>query len=304
MDLSIVIVSWNVASYLENCLDSIFQNAPNCPFEVWVVDNASVDQSVQIIKKRFPQVYLIENSQNVGFAEANNQAILQSTGRYVLLLNPDTLVHPYALQRLVDFMDGHVEAGAAGSLYLSPNGKMQHSCMPFPTVSREFWRLFHLDALWHYGTYNMERWDRQKEREVESLQGACLILRHSVLDEVGLLDPDYFMYTEEVDLCYRIHHKGWKLYWVPQSVITHFGGQSTRQTAKQMFLWLYRSKIMFIRKHFGEKKAREYKQVIRWASLLRIGIAPFVQLLQSFTPKDYVKNIENYRELMKQLPAM
>ncbi|WP_322510156.1 glycosyltransferase family 2 protein, partial [Anaerolinea sp.] len=134
MDLSIVIVSWNVASYLENCLASIFQNAPNCSFEVWVVDNASVDQSVQIIKERFPQVHLIENSQNVGFAEANNQAILQSTGRYVLLLNPDTLVHPYALQRLVDFMDGHVEAGAAGSLYLSPNGKMQHSCMPFPTV--------------------------------------------------------------------------------------------------------------------------------------------------------------------------
>lgn len=302
MDLSIIIVSWNVASYLENCLESIFQNAPKCSFEIWVVDNASSDLTVQRIKTRFPQVHLIENSQNVGFAEANNQAIRQSSGRYVLLLNPDTLVHPNALQILVDFMDAHPEAGAAGSLYLSPNQTIQYSCMPFPTVSKEFWRLFHLDNLWHYGTYDMNRWNRMKEREVESLQGACLILRRSVLDEIGLLDPDYFMYTEEVDLCYRIYKRGWKLFWVPQSIITHFGGQSTRQTATQMFLWLYRSKIMFVRKHFGEKKAREYKQILRLGAWVRIGLEPIVSRV--LKKKDFRKNIENYKELIKEISTM
>ncbi len=303
MDLSIIIVSWNVASYLEKCLLSIFENPPACPFDVWVVDNASSDQTVHLVQTCFPQVNLIANTVNVGFAEANNQAIRQSTGRYVLLLNPDTLVHPQALQTLVDFMDTHPDAGGAGSLYLSPNGKMQHSCMPFPTVSKEFWRLFHLDVIWHYGTYNMNRWDQHKEREVESLQGACLILRRAVLDEIGLLDPEYFMYTEEVDLCYRIHQKGWKLFWVPQSIITHFGGQSTRQTAREMFLWLYRSKIMFIRKHFGEREARRYKQVIRLGAMVRIWLIPF---MSAFKPSSepFRKNIENYQELLKQVAVM
>jgi GT2 family glycosyltransferase len=303
MDLSIIIVSWNVASYLEKCLQSIFENPPNCLFEVWVVDNASSDQTIQMVQTCFPQVNLITNTQNVGFAPANNQAIQQSTGRYVLLLNPDTIIHPHALQTLVEFMDTHPEAGGAGSLYLSPNGEMQYSCMPFPTVKKEFWRLFHLDIFWHYGTYNMNHWERHKEREVESLQGACLILRRTVLDEVGLLDPEYFMYTEEVDLCFRIHQKGWKLFWVPQAIITHFGGQSTRQTAREMFLWLYRSKIMFIRKHFGEKEAWRYKQVIRLGALVRIWLGPLISVIKPSSDY-YRKNIENYKELLKQLAVM
>src|SRR5688572_9666781 len=145
--LSIIIVSWNTASLLENCLASILAGPPTSPFEIWVVDNASTDDSPWMVRKKFPQVHLIENRENVGFARANNQAIQRCMGKYILLLNPDTVVASGALQALVDFLDKHPEKGAIGPRILNPDGSLQISSHPRPTLFREPWRLFHLDAL-------------------------------------------------------------------------------------------------------------------------------------------------------------
>jgi len=274
MDLSIVIVSWNTADLLLDCLQSIYANPPSVDFDIWIVDNASTDDSVSKIQARYPSVHLLLNDTNVGFANANNQAIQQSSGCFILLLNPDTLVHPGSLDRLVNFLLAHPEAGACGSRYLNPDGSLQRSCAPFPTLSREFWRMNHLDLVHFYGKYDMAQWDVHQVREVDVLQGACLLLRREAISRVGMLDPGYFMYTEETDLCYRIHQAGWKLFWVPESTITHFGGQSTQQVANAMFLRLYESKVIFMRKHYGEGTAFVYKLILGTSALTRIIATP------------------------------
>jgi len=241
--LSIIIVSWNTRDLLENCLSSILANPPATPFEIWVVDNASTDGSSGLVRERFPQVHLIENRENRGFSRANNQAMQQCAGKYVLLLNPDTLVESGALQALVDFLDQHPGVGGVGPSILNPDGSMQNMSHPRPTLSRELWRLFHLDAIVPYAEYPRTKWETNQAQEVDVLTGACLLLKKEVLDQVGFLDEDYFIYSEEVDLCYRIQRAGWRLYWFPQANVVHFGGQSTRQVPTEMFLNLYQSKI-------------------------------------------------------------
>jgi len=297
--LSIIIVNWNTRDLLARCLESVASRqisvarhqtsddsdrpTDDCLLttDVWVVDNASSDGSAQMVRERFPWVRLIENEENVGFARANNQAIRQSNGRYVLLLNPDTEVQPGALETLVRFMDEHPEAGAAGARLLNPDGTLQPSCHPMPTLSRELWRLFHLDAFWPYAVYRMAAWDLTTPRRVDVAQGACLILRQEVLDSVGLLDEDYFIYSEEVDLCYRIRRAGWHVCWVPQAVVVHYEGQSTRQVAPQMFLRLYEGKVMFFHKNRGVLAAQVYKLILLAAALARLAISPLAWLERS-----------------------
>ena len=193
--ISIVIVSWNTALLLENCLASILANPPTSPIETWVVDNASTDNSPEMVRERFPQMRLIENRVNVGFARANNQAIQHCTGKYVLLLNPDTLVSSGALQALVDFLNKHPETGAVGARLLNPDGSLQISSDPRPTLSRELWRLFHFDALLPYAVYPPSKWETNRPQEVDVLMGACLMVRKEVLYQVGFLDEDYFIYS-------------------------------------------------------------------------------------------------------------
>ena len=163
--ISIIIVSWNTAGFLEDYLTSILANPPTSPFESWVVDNASTDDGPRMVREKFPQVHLIENHENVGFARANNQAIQRCTGKYVLLLNPDTQVASGALQALVDFLDQHPEAGAAGGRIFNPNGSRQFSSHPRPTLSREIRRLLHLDALWPYAIYPLTKWETNSPRK-------------------------------------------------------------------------------------------------------------------------------------------
>lgn len=304
MDLSIVIVSWNVADLLIACLESIFAHPPQAEYEVWVVDNASGDDTVRRVKAGFPQVKLIVNDRNSGFAAANNQAIQASRGKYVLLLNPDTLVYDRTLQSMLDFLEANPQAGGVGSIYYSPDGSLQKSCMPFPTVSRELWRLCHLDALHAYGLYDMTHWNKSEPRDVESLQGASLMLRRAALQQTGLLDTDYFMYSEEVDLCYRLKKRGWKLFWLPQSRITHYGGQSTRQVAPKMFLNLYGSKILFFRKHYGERRVRQYKFVLNFSSRIRLGILPVAAAFRPGQSQKYKEIFANYAQLIKALPTL
>ena len=304
MDLSVIVVSWNTKELLRSCLRSVYDTATSLQFEVVVVDNGSTDGSPEMVAQEFRQTALIRNAGNRGFAAANNQAILASAGQYVLLLNPDTEVRPGALATLVRFLDDHPEAGAAGSLLLEPDGSMQPSCHPTPTLSRELWRLLHLERLWLYASYPMGSWPRDTPREVDAAQGACLILRRAALTQAGYLDEDYFIYTEEVDLCHRIRRRGWKVYWVPAAEVVHYGGRSTRQVAGPMFLWLYRSKVLFFRKHRGRLAARIYKGVLLLAAVLRLLASPLAYLERSPRRQQHLAVARGYWELVKALPTL
>lgn len=272
VDLSIIIVNWNTRELLLGCLRSIancelritnyrtlatpiYQSTHLPITEIFVVDNASSDGSAAMVREQFPWVRLIENTNNVGFARANNQGIASATGRYVLLLNPDTEVHPSGLAALVAFMDAHPGAGACGARLLNGDGTLQPACHPMLTPGREFWRLLFLDRLWPRATYPMGRWDTVTPRRVEVIKGACLLLRRDALDQVGMLDDSYFMYTEEVDLCYRLAQAGWELWYVPEAAVIHFGEGSSRQAREAMYLQLYRSKVQFFRKFGGARRA-------------------------------------------------
>lgn len=304
MDLSIIIVNWNTRDLLAQCLASVYAYPPEGEFEVFVVDNASTDDSTQMMRGWFPQVRMIENSENVGFARANNQAIQESTGCYVLLLNPDTEVQPGALKTLMRFMDAHPQAGAAGARLLNPDGTLQTSCYPAPSLSREFWRLFHLDVLYPYALYPMKRWLLESHREVDIVQGACMILRREALDQVGLLDEDYFIYSEEVDFCHRLRQRDWKVYWVPQAVVVHYGSQSTRQMAAAMFLRLYQGKVLYFRKHYGWLAAQLYKLILLAAALARLLLGPLAWLEHPPQRQRYLALAGHYRRLIRALPGL
>ncbi|NLG52340.1 MAG: glycosyltransferase family 2 protein [Chloroflexi bacterium] len=300
MDLSIIIVNWNTRELLAECLRSVYADAGDLALEVIVVDNASRDGSVEMVREQFPQVRLIANSENVGFARANNQGMRESAGRYVVLLNSDTEVKPGAWAALVRMMDAHPEAGAAGPYLLNADGSLQPSCHPVLTPGRELWRLLFLERILSRATYPMERWDTTQPHRVEVIKGACLLLRRAALDQVGLLDERYFMYTEEMDLCHRIGQAGWLLYWVPQARVVHYGGASTRQMAEAMYLELYRSKIQFQRKFWGDGRARWFKALLYLAYGPRWLVTSVARLWNaSLAPR-----ARTYRQLLARLPAM
>lgn len=265
-----------------------------------MVDNASTDGSAAMVREHFPWVQLIENGENVGFAWANNQAIRQSRSRYVLLLNSDTEVYPGALEIQVQFMEQHPQAGGCGPRLLNADGSLQTSCHPMLTPEREFWRLTFLDRLWRRATYAQERWDRESPRMVEVIKGACLMLRREALEQVGLLDEGYFMYTEEMDLCYRLLEAGWQLWWVPGAAVRHYGEASSKKMAEAMYVQLYRSKVQFHLKFGGPSRAARFKRLLRLAYGPRLAVTA---LGAPFSPK-LAARARTYRRLLAELPGM
>lgn len=304
MILSILIVSWNTRDMLAQCLASVAAHPPEGEYEVIVVDNASADGSAAMVRADFPAVALLENVDNPGFAGANNQAIARSRGRYLLLLNPDTVVEAEALAALVAFMDAQPDAGAAGALLLNADGSLQLSCHPSPTLFREVCQLFHLDGLYPLANYRMADWPRDTPRPVETARGAALIVRREVIERVGPLDASYFMYSEEVDWCLRIRRAGWRIYWVPQSRVVHYGSQSTRQVAAAMFVQLYRGKLHYFRKNFGRAQGVLYKGVLLAAAVARILPAPLVWLAFPKQRPDSLRLARLYGRLILALPRM
>lgn len=303
MDISIIIVNWNTHDLLAQCLQSLEENTvmqEHFTVETFVVDNASTDGSPQMACERFPQVHLIKNGQNVGFAQANNQAIPESKGRYVALLNSDTEVYSGALETMVEFMDKHPEAAGCGPLLLNADGTLQPSCHPMLTPGREFWRLMFLDRIWPRATYTQTQWDRSTPRQVEVVKGACFLLRREALNQVGLLDDQYFMYTEEMDLCYRLLEAGWELWWVPEAKVKHYGEASSRQVAEEMYIQLYRSKVQFHRKFGGLQRVNRFKRLMTlayWPRWVAMKIASF------FKP-DLASRARTYRRLLAELPTL
>ncbi len=316
IDLSILIVNWNTRDLVAQCLQSLSDTADRIeapsregqllaygPYhaEAIVVDNASADDSASTVRERFPWAQLIEHARNVGFALANNQAFQRSTGRYVLLLNSDTLVHARAVETLIQFMDKHPRCGAGGAQLLNDDGSLQPSCQPMLTPWREFWRLTFLDRIWRRATYDMSNWSVDKPREVETIKGACLIVRRGALTpSEPLLDEQYFMYTEEVDLCYRLIEAGWKLCWIPQARVTHLGEASSRQAYTAMYVQLYRSKVQFYRKFGGEQRARRFKQLVTAAYLPRLAAAKVMALLRP----GYASRVTTVSQLLAELTRM
>ena len=301
MILSVVIVSWNTCALLRRCLASVAAEAADFgpgEVEALVVDNASSDGSVEMVRTDYPETTLLVNRENVGFARANNQGIRAGQGAYFLLLNPDTELLPGALRALVELLESEPGAGAAGACLLNPDGSLQPSAFPAPALTREFWRLLHLAALLSRSTYPLATWASSPPRPVEVVQGAALMLRRAALDDVGLLDEDYFMYTEEVDVCLRLTRAGWRVYWVPNARVLHHGGQSTRQMASEMFLRLYESKVLFFRKHYGRRTTFLYKVLLLLASLPRIALG----LLQPSADGRALS--ANYLRLVKALPGL
>lgn len=304
--LSVVIVSWNTRDLLRACLQSLRDAAGALPggVEVVVVDNASHDGTPDMLCDEFPEVDLVRNAVNAGFAAANNQGIVRTRGSYVLLLNPDTVGRGAFLGPLVGFLDAHPETGAVGPRVVGGQGEHQVSCYPLPTLGRELWRLFHLDRIWPRGTYPDSLFEATTPQAVESILGACLLVRRDALEAAGLLDERFFIYTEEIDLCRRLQDRGWQLYWIPDSVIVHYGGASTTQVALRMFVELYRSKVQYFRKHFGRRGAIGYKAVLLAAALPRMGLAWVAMAVRPAQRPRWRALLTNYSALLVQLPAL
>ena len=255
MKLSIIVVSWNVKEDLGNCLRSIEENKPREEFEIIGVDNASTDGSVETIKKDFPDVKIIANSDNCGFSAANNQAIRIAKGKYVFLLNPDTIVYPNSLDTLTTFLDEHPDVGACGPKFLDANGQVHSSVGYVPTFRSLLYGRTFLRSLGIFRRRHKEltarNFDFEKSGDVDQLSGAALMVRRSVMEEIGLMDENFFMYYEDVDLCLRIRKTGFRIVYLPDSIITHIGGKSSDQVSARRRIMLYRSMFVYFRKHRG-----------------------------------------------------
>jgi len=255
VEVSIIIVNWNTQDILRNCLQSIYEQAGGVHFEVIVIDNASTDSSAAIVKKDFPQVILIENSENRGFAAANNQGISIAKSRYILLLNSDMVILDKAIEKTVSFADAHPEAAVTGCRVLNPDQTLQPTCFMFPSIlnmllsSTYLYKLFPKSRF--FGRERMTWWNSDRDREVDVLKGCFMLVRREAIEQVGMMDERFFMYGEETDWCYRFKQTGWKVMFTPAGEIIHLGGQSTGQISEKMLIELRLSILKFIQKHHG-----------------------------------------------------
>jgi len=269
LDLSIVIVNWNVRDLLRRCLHSIladlqthrFADLQTCRFEIIVVDNASTDSSVEMVRREFPQVHLIASEVNLGYTGGNNQGIAASQGRYILLLNPDTEVVGDALPTMVAYMDAHPDVGALGPQLLNPDGSVQSSRRRFPTLGTALVESTVIQQWWPDNRilrryYVQDRPD-DAISEVDWVTGACILLRRQAVEQVGPLDDAFFMYSEELDWCRRARDAGWKVVYLPTAQVIHHEGKSSEQVMPLRHVRFQRSKIHYFRKHHG-----------RWAGTL------------------------------------
>lgn len=276
--LSIIIVNYNVCYFLEQTLISLKKAIYGLDSEIIVVDNNSVDRSVDLVKEKFPQVILIANKQNLGFSKANNQAIEIAQGEYILLLNPDTVVEEETLIKCCSFLDDHPDAGGLGVKMLDGKGNfLPESKRGLPSPWVAFYKIAGLSNLFprskKFGHYHLSYLDKDQTHEVEILSGACMFLRKKVLDKIGLLDEDYFMYGEDIDLSYRIIKSGYKNYYYPEARIIHYKGESTKKTSVNYVFVFYKAMIIFARKHFSSKNAGVFSFLIHIAIYLRASLA-------------------------------
>ena len=278
MKLSIVIVNYNVKHFLIQCLQSVQKAIAGIEAEVFVVDNASCDDSVEMLQAKFPWVNTIPNSENVGFSCANNQAIKLASGEFVLLLNPDTLVEEDTFVKCLEFMEQTPDTGAIGVKMLNGNGEFlpeSKRALPIPSVA--FYKIFGLSKLFpnskRFGSYHLTYLDNEKTQSVEVLSGAFMFIRKKVLDEIGLLDETFFMYGEDIDLSYRIIKAGYKNYYLPDPRIIHYKGESTKKGTVNYVIVFYKAMQIFAKKHFTNQKSFLLTWILNLAIWLRASLS-------------------------------
>lgn len=268
MDLSIIIVNWNTRDLLSQALQSVYETVQGLEFEVFVVDNASTDSSADMVRQRFADVRLISNAENVGFARANNQAMRESAGSLVLLLNSDARVTGDCVAQLAGLMVERADVGIVGPRLQYPDGRPQVAHGPLPSLGSEVRSLFGLDRL---DSRNGGRAvSSQLPVETGCVCGACMMARRQLFDEVGLLDEEYFMFSEEIDLCFRARKAGWKVVHLPGALAIHVGGGSTGVTPERI-LRLYRGKLQYFAKHEGQRARGAFLGAVWVATTLKVA---------------------------------
>ena len=273
--VSIIIVSWNAQKYLMQCLASLFSERCDYPLEVIVVDTASSDGSPELVAKDYPQVQLIRNKENLGFAKANNIGIAASTGKYLCLVNSDVKVLPHCLNRLVDYAETHPDVGMVGPRIIGGDGKLQRSCRGFPTLWNMFCRALALDSLFPgakvFTGYSLFHWPQDTSRDVDVLSGCFWLTRRTALDGVGLLDEAFFMYGEDVDWCKRFWKHGWKLAFVCSAEAIHYGGASSANAPVRFFIERHRADLQYWQKHHSRPAVACYFALTCLHLLLRLA---------------------------------
>lgn len=285
MELSIIIVNFNVKHFLEQCLHAVYKALGNIPAEVFVVDNHSVDGSAELIQSKFPEVKLILNQKNVGFSAANNQAIKLANGQYILLLNPDTVVQEDTFVKALGFMNNHPDAGGLGIKMLDGKGRfLPESKRGLPTPAVAFYKIFGLAKLFphskRFGQYHLSYLDKDQNHQVDILSGAFMLMRKTALDKSGLLDETFFMYGEDIDLSYRLTLAGYKNYYFAESSIIHYKGESTKKSSVNYVVVFYKAMAIFARKHFSSRNAGLFSLLIHLAIYLRATLAILARLIK------------------------
>ena len=298
MKLSIVILCWNDYKVIRDCLDSIYSSIRATDFEVLVSDNGSSDGTPQRIRAEFPGVRVIENGLNLRFSKGNNVGIRNATGDYILILNPDTIIHPGSIDRWIEFADRHPEAGAFGCRVLNSDGSYQGSARPFPTVLREFIGAIYARPLGYCSDALIAdkyvRWRGETERTIDWQSGCCLLVRGELLKRLGGFDEQFSYYYEDLDLCHRVWDAGYEVRYASDVTITHLGGQSTGGNLRLAFeLDKYRNRYRYFYKYFGQVGVRR----CRWNTLLWLAVRTAgYNVLDLIRPSPAIaKRLEIYR---------
>jgi GT2 family glycosyltransferase len=288
-----------------NCLWSIKDNKPSCEFETVVVDNASTDGSVEAIKKEFPEVLVIPNNNNRGFSAANNQAIKVAKGNYLLLLNPDTIIHKDSIDNLINVLDENPDAGACGPKIINADGTIYHSVKRIITFRGLLYgkTVFKYLGIFrrHYKKLKPHNFNYDKQAEVKRLSGAVLLIRQVVMNQIKGMDEDFFLYYEDVDLCLRIRKAGWRIIYTPNASITHLGGKSFANISAKKQIILYRSLFIYLRKHKGALASTLFNLVFKPAVIMKdiinifTALAAYIFSVVSLNQKKRVKSLAKIR---------
>ncbi len=274
-DVSVIIVNWNTREILRNCLRSVYEQTQDVSFEVIVIDNASSDGSAEMVKQEFPQVLLINNSENRGFAAANNQGLEIAKGRYNLLLNPDTIVLERAIQKSVAFADRHPNVAVVGCQVWLNENEIQKTCLAFPSLVQFVIQKIGLRRMFPrsrvFGRTNYGWWDRRTPMDVDVVSGMFMLVRREAIEQVGVMDEAYFIYAEETDWCCRFRKAGWRCVFTPTARIIHLegGSKSTEQTSVRMFVQQQKSLLIFHRKQCGRLSWMVVKAIYILSMLVR-----------------------------------
>jgi N-acetylglucosaminyl-diphospho-decaprenol L-rhamnosyltransferase len=291
VDLAVVIVNYNTRCLLRECLTSVYHSEGDVSFQVWVVDNASTDGSAEMVATEFPQVHLIRSEVNGGYSYANNLGLREGlkpeapAPAYVLLLNPDTLLPPSALADMLAFMEAHPEAGAAGPRLVRASGELDLACRRgFPTPMNSFYKIFGLSRLFphslRFARYNLTYLDPDETAEVDAVAGSFMMVRREAIQEVGLLDEDFFMYGEDLDWAYRMKAAGWKVYYNARVTVLHYKGESSRSSRRARYEF-YRAMYVFYQKHYRATTPFWLHWLTVGGIALVGGLAMFQELIRS-----------------------